>query len=792
MVSVRCQFHLVIVHDVLVLSIGKAALMCALDTIGSAFVQRQQENDTYRIESTSYRNKGITCNTSNPTKTQATWQKMTMLLSLLLLAASSSNAAAADMAASPYTQHRILHNAETGTIIHPLVPYKEHLARRRRELREINDEMEFTLPPRPHTSRHSSNTNDSSSSIIGGDYSSSLRGRQLQQQMGSLYQGYGTHYVDLWVGSPTPQRQTVIVDTGSGVTAFPCEECTGCGETYHTDGYFAHSQSTSFRELTCDECFRGYCASMSGAKKCRISMSYAEGSSWNAYESMDLCYAGGPHDQALQVTGAMVAAGPNVDHIDPVEASQFVFELAFGCQVSITGLFITQLADGIMGMENDKTAFWKQMHSKNAIPKEEFSLCFSRQDLTSKDGTRAGAMTLGGVDPRLHNISPMVFAKNTKDTGFYGVHLRAVYLRAGGGLSAQTTVDDMSSRMHRLEISEETLNSGKVIVDSGTTDTYMSSRIASSFKKIWKELTGTDYSHTAIKLTKEELESLPTIIIVIQGYDGSDIGDEPFGEPNDVPGWAGEALSPSFPKDIVLSIPSSHYMEYDPDNDKYVARFYINEGSGSVIGANAMMGHDVYFDIPRGRVGIAESDCDYTMLLEAEGKSISVAPVNTNTVSTKTEIIPEEEEQVEVISEEPTLNNGDGTNGESESSSFENPAPTDEDNAPYNVFDNKHSQEPVGPSNYSDKAKDKAAEIIDDMKHECSSIECRGVAGFLVFFALAVVIAAVRRAAARRRMLRQYQEAELEISDLALNSDSDSDDGGSTYTDEPPIPPQLT
>ena len=35
------------------------------------------------------------------------------------------------------------------------------------------------------------------------------------EQISSLYQGYGTHYVDLWCGTPA-QRQTVIVDTGSG------------------------------------------------------------------------------------------------------------------------------------------------------------------------------------------------------------------------------------------------------------------------------------------------------------------------------------------------------------------------------------------------------------------------------------------------------------------------------------------------------------------------------------------------------------------------------------------------
>mmetsp|Transcript_24718 Transcript_24718/g.40094 ORF Transcript_24718/g.40094 Transcript_24718/m.40094 type:complete len:80 (+) Transcript_24718:742-981(+) len=79
-----------------------------------------------------------------------------------------------------------------------------------------------------------------------------------------------------------------------------------------------------------------------------------------------------------------------------------------------------------MGVEKKKAVFWKQMHSKNKITNEEFSLCFSRQDYTSKDGTRAGAMTLGGVDTRLHNVSPMVVAKITHMNGSFGVRLRAV------------------------------------------------------------------------------------------------------------------------------------------------------------------------------------------------------------------------------------------------------------------------------------------------------------------------------------------------------------------------------
>lgn len=78
-----------------------------------------------------------------------------------------------------------------------------------------------------------------------------------------------------------------------------------------------------------------------------------------------------------------------------------------------------------------------------------------------------------------------------------------------------------------------------------------------------------------------------------------------------------------------------------------------------------------------------------------------------------------------------------------------------------------------------------SAEILEDMKHECGSKECRGIAAFFILGAGFIAIMGIRKALARRRIVREYQEAELEISDLALNSDSDSDEGG--YVDEPPL-----
>ena len=55
------------------------------------------------------------------------------------------------------------------------------------------------------------------------------RGRRLQGDThlyGELSLGY--YYADIWLGSP-PQRASVILDTGSGLTAIPCTGCRDCG-----------------------------------------------------------------------------------------------------------------------------------------------------------------------------------------------------------------------------------------------------------------------------------------------------------------------------------------------------------------------------------------------------------------------------------------------------------------------------------------------------------------------------------------------------------------------------------
>lgn len=220
----------------------------------------------------------------------------------------------------------------------PLVPH--HVQERRR--------LEFQWDG-------TANLTSASSSFVERRSRLSVEGvRQLRaQQVGALYQGYGTHYIDLWCGSGNsspPQRQTVIVDTGSAVTAFPCSGCRdSCGKDYHIDQVFDETLSSTFKPLGCDECMRGRCTVASGHPEnnnCKIGMSYQEGSSWTAFEARDNCYVGGPHGIPLGLPGDGKVGGtskkdidkngePTAD-IDPMLASTHAFPLVFGCQTKLT------------------------------------------------------------------------------------------------------------------------------------------------------------------------------------------------------------------------------------------------------------------------------------------------------------------------------------------------------------------------------------------------------------------------------------------------------------------------
>ena len=185
-----------------------------------------------------------------------------------------------------------------------------------------------------------------------------------------------------------------------------------------------------------------------------------------------------------------------------------------------------------MGMNIQPSSIHEQMYQQGTISSKAFSMCFARSDEIEKDGSVAGALTMGGTDTQLHN-SPMVYAQGSKTKGtMHGVEIQNVYLMEAGQYEVAEATKDNTHSLPGLD--PKTLNSGSVIVDSGTTDTYMNQVLSGPFKKKWKELVGVSYSTSSMKMTDEQVEKIPTILIQLKGWDKQE-----YNKKDPTPGLAG-------------------------------------------------------------------------------------------------------------------------------------------------------------------------------------------------------------------------------------------------------------
>ena len=107
----------------------------------------------------------------------------------------------------------------------------------------------------------------------------------------------GYYYITLFFGTPL-QRQTLIVDTGSSVTAIPCGEC-DCGPN-HFDYSFDTRSSDTFQDIACYEQIGEYtCSDCNG--KCYFHSGYAEGSAYNGNYKKDFVMFGDEAEKYYEI-----------------------------------------------------------------------------------------------------------------------------------------------------------------------------------------------------------------------------------------------------------------------------------------------------------------------------------------------------------------------------------------------------------------------------------------------------------------------------------------------------------
>lgn len=295
-----------------------------------------------------------------------------------------------------------------------------------------------------------------------------LTGTLNKAEVTPLYEGLGTHYSHLWVGTP-PQRVSVIVDTGSHHTAFPCTGCK-CGK--HIDPFFDPVRSSSSKVQQC------------GGKRCIFRQSYSEGSSWSAFRVTDKVWLGSNDRTTFNTSWDL--------------------SFSFGCQESETGLFRTQKVDGIMGMCASEATIPYLLMAQGITTTKIFAMCF-RQG--------GGILTLGGVDQTLHNVeNSLEFAGLTKSKGWFTVVLLDILMK-----------DPKTGKIQSIGGDKTKYNGGKgTIVDSGTTDTYIPRSLAPNFRTMYKLVSGMEHSNSGVSLSPAQHNRLPVIIYRLEGLKGGD------------------------------------------------------------------------------------------------------------------------------------------------------------------------------------------------------------------------------------------------------------------------------
>lgn len=374
----------------------------------------------------------------------------------------------------------------------------------------------------------------------------------------------GYYYVDLWVGTP-PVKQTVIIDTGSRLTAFPCMDCPECG--IHMDNYFNYKNSSTSHVLTCEEnsdCER--CVSVDDL--CRYSVSYVEGSSISGYLIRDSVVFG----DELNVTHSVT--------------------LTFGCHKRETNLFKTQLVDGIMGLgiKGQAKNIVEVLYGSKETGKNLFTICFANEN---------GYMTIGGYNESRYNEE--IKWTDMLTSPFYAITATGLKVN---GVNTGLMKSDFGNAY-----------TTGTIVDSGTTFAYL---CYSVYKMVYKSFE--EYCKLDGRCLGEKVKVIGEPHICYKLNIDSYTPEEFFASFPEFTLIIGDIEVAWKPERYLFAWWDTPYT--------FCVGIYNNGGSGNVLGGIFMRGNDVIFDLSSKKMGFVSSECGHNWTESFNNRARMVSEAN--------------------------------------------------------------------------------------------------------------------------------------------------------------------
>ena len=362
------------------------------------------------------------------------------------------------------------------------------------------------------------------------------------------------YYTTLYLGKDK-HPQTYILDTGSAITTSPCDKCQHCGKHFNQK-YKLENES---KIISCNDKKCSLVRSTCSNKKCSFSISYAEGSKLSGFYVNEEIYF-----ETIDSENNMTSTS---------------YSIPIGCTTLETHLFETQLADGIMGLNNVDNSFINILYNSKVIQKKLFSLCFSQE---------GGYFSIGNVVTAHHYDKNISYVQLENTSGNYYMRLKDVIIG-----------------------DNKVVYNGKAFVDSGTTISYFPDFF---FEKLIKEF---------LKSCKDKkcgnLRKLKGLGYCVQINNDNEI-DQIIHE-----GWGNITIVFEGYK-FIWTPDNYHFIYKTKANGKNVCIGFDGDRRNNILlGTTFMHGYDIIFDKDKNRVGFAKADCERKIDFNEYNKNINIS-----------------------------------------------------------------------------------------------------------------------------------------------------------------------
>lgn len=366
-------------------------------------------------------------------------------------------------------------------------------------------------------------------------------------------------HASVWVGTPSV-LQHLIVDTASRWTALDC--------TCNPKNQIKGTLNQKYKNDAAHSCYnpnRSYSARATMNETKTASETYAEGSRWEGYEVSDLVRL--PVETFFLRSRSTYSK--NLDFINTTVPTKSV-PLTFACQRYLTGKFKIQFADGILGLEYDRSQYSlpQQLHKHRHASSLVTSFCL---------GDTLGWLRIGGDETvverttwQSHTLQWTPLRQHSKNTvgGIYAATIEHVWL----GESC-------------LSCHVKSWNSGSTIAifDTGTTNVFFPRSWKRAFWSAWWNETGQRLKNRLL-IPPLALHAMPSLNI-------------------------------TFSCNATLEITASNFLyleEQSNESHQQLRIEFLDVSKGTmsaVLGIHALQHTLLVLDAVKGRVGIARADC---------------------------------------------------------------------------------------------------------------------------------------------------------------------------------------